>query len=259
MAGEPVVSVDNCDFPLSNAFLCQAITQTAMLRIRVLGQSNNVEVPGDAAFFATGNNLTIVGDLTRRTLLSSLDPACERPELRQFSSNPIATVHKNGPKYLVAALTILRAFIITDRSSLPTPIGSFEVWSNWVRGSLLWLGEADPCDSMMRARSSDRKLAALIAIIDQWALVIGEERVLARSVAEKASEAADISAEVSGSRYPDFREALLTVAGDRGEISTRRLGNWLHTVQGRIIEGRRLVQDGTRAGTVLWRLELVEQ
>ena len=50
--------------------------------IRVLGQSRHVEVPVNATIFATGNNLQIAGDLTRRTLLCTLDARCERPELR---------------------------------------------------------------------------------------------------------------------------------------------------------------------------------
>jgi putative DNA primase/helicase len=40
--------------------LCQALTQQK-LNIRVLGASKNVETPVNAAMYATGNNLTIVG------------------------------------------------------------------------------------------------------------------------------------------------------------------------------------------------------
>ena len=39
---------------------------------------------------ATGNNLVLVGDMTRRALLCRLDPERERPELRRFDSDPVA-------------------------------------------------------------------------------------------------------------------------------------------------------------------------
>src|SRR5204863_334210 len=38
---------------------------------------------------ATGNNLRLVGDMTRRALISFLDPQVERPELREFDVDPI--------------------------------------------------------------------------------------------------------------------------------------------------------------------------
>jgi hypothetical protein len=65
LAGDVVVSIDNCEHELQSVFLCQALTQQK-LNIRVLGMSKNVETPVTATVFATGNNLTIAGDLTRR-------------------------------------------------------------------------------------------------------------------------------------------------------------------------------------------------
>ena len=41
-------------------------------------------VPTNAAIFANGNNLTLVGDMTRRAIGE------ERPKLRVFKCNPLA-------------------------------------------------------------------------------------------------------------------------------------------------------------------------
>ncbi len=57
--------------------------------------------------------------------------------------------------------------------------------------------------------------------------------------------------------HPDFREALLTVAGDGGVINSLRLGKWLGANCGRIVAGCRFLQDGLVAGTMTWRLEVV--
>ena len=65
LAGDSAIALDNCEHPLQSTFLCQALTQQR-LNIRVLGTSKNVETLVNAAMYATGNNLIIVGDLTRR-------------------------------------------------------------------------------------------------------------------------------------------------------------------------------------------------
>jgi hypothetical protein len=54
--------------------------------------------------------------------------------------------------------------------------------------------------------------------------------------------------------HPDFREALLAVAGDHGVINGRRLGKWLSANQNRIVEGMKFVSDGIVTGIARWRL-----
>jgi hypothetical protein len=63
LAGDPAISLDNCEHVLQSAFLCQALSQQ-ILNIRLLGLSRVVETPVSATILATGNNLTIGGDLT---------------------------------------------------------------------------------------------------------------------------------------------------------------------------------------------------
>src|SRR5262249_20409638 len=79
LAGSAIVSIDNCEHALESAFLCSVLTQQTV-NVRILGQSKQQKTPSNATIFATGNNLTIVGDLTRRTLLGSMDAKCEHPE-----------------------------------------------------------------------------------------------------------------------------------------------------------------------------------
>lgn len=51
---------------------------------RLLGASRNVQARNDRLWLATGNGLTVGGDMASRTLLVRLDPRMERPELRRF-------------------------------------------------------------------------------------------------------------------------------------------------------------------------------
>jgi hypothetical protein len=241
IAGDALISIDNREIPLGGELLCQALTQTT-LKVRVLGKSLNAEVPSNAAVFATGNNLTLAGDMTRRAIRCSLDPGVERPELREFDRDPIATVEAARGDYAIAALTILRAFHVAGRPQQTTPLGSFVESSRWVRDSLIWLGEADPCATMDQVREADPRLEAFNMVIEQWQAVLGQRRVSVKEVIDAAVEQRQASfAGRPEFLHPDFREALLVVAGDGGAINSRRLGKWLSANQNRIIDGMKIM------------------
>ena len=172
LAGDSLIAIDNCERALGGEFLCQILTQS-VVRTRILGESRAPEISTGAFVAATGNNLVLVGDLTRRALLCRLDPKVERPETRVFDWEPIAVAKSNRAKYVGAALTILRAFHVAGRPGAPSPLGSFEAWSDLVCGALLWLGCANPIESMDELRRADPRLDDLTAVIAQWRNAIG--------------------------------------------------------------------------------------
>ena len=81
--GDPVVLLDNVERPLKSDALCSILTEP-MFQDRLLGTNRKAVVATNVLFMATGNNITVAGDLTSRTLLATLDPHCERPEEREF-------------------------------------------------------------------------------------------------------------------------------------------------------------------------------
>jgi hypothetical protein len=258
LAGDPVIAIDNCEAPLGGDFLCQAITQPTV-RARILGKSEAPELPSNAFIAATGNNLVLVGDMTRRGLLCNLDPNCERPELRRFERNPVATAKAERGRYVVAALTVLRAFRNAGQPQQRDPLGSFEEWSRTVRDALLWLGEADPVETMEVARALDPKLEALKAIVTQWREVIGTGRVSVRDIIDRAVRTTTGKWRRSEFSHPDFREALLTVASAGGAVNGRLLGQWLQAHQNRIVGGCLIVRHGLIRGTMTWRLQVIQE
>jgi putative DNA primase/helicase len=257
IAGDGIISIDNCQHSLDGELLCQVLTQP-ILKIRILGKSVLSEVPSNAVIFATGNNLSAIGDMTRRTILCSLDPNCERPELREFKTHPLDMIRQHRAFYVLAALTVLRAFHVAGRPrQKAAPLGSFEVWSGWVRDALVWCGETDPVATMERAREDDPKLEALSNVVHQWETVIGEQRVSTSDVIDAATMTSSGGFDPNAKKFvnAEFREALLVVAGDGGAINSRRLGKWLASIKGRIVNGKRIVADGTVAGVAQWQLE----
>jgi putative DNA primase/helicase len=239
LAGDGTISIDNCEQPLGGEFLCQVLTQPRV-SIRVLGQSKKVVVPTNVSLFATGNNLRIVGDLTRRAVICSLDPKCERPELRKFSVNPLDLVRRDRPRYVIAALTILRYYQkLAELPSWfdpePEPLGSFETWSRWVRNAVICCftdprieGLADPCATMERAQVQDPELERLASVIHHWDLVIGDRAVTAADVIDIATQQHNMPDSGPNRKrfvHDAFRDALLAVAGNGGTVEGRGLGN----------------------------------
>ncbi len=266
LAGDAVVSIDNATQPIDGDLLCQTLTQPAV-RLRVLGASELRTMPTSAFFCATGNALLIRGDMTRRALLCSLDPQCERPELRVFTCNPMQLAHERRAEYLCDALTILRAFHVAGRPAPAgiNPLGSFEAWSAWVRNSLIWLGEEDPVRTMEEARKGDPKLEAIMALMAQWDAVIGRRDATVREVINIATEQdSGYTSARASFRHEDFREALLTVAGQGGVINSRSLGKWLAAHKERIVglpseasgdrQYRRFEQGALKHKVATWRL-----
>jgi hypothetical protein len=253
IAGDVLIAIDNCEEPLGGELLCQALTQGS-LKVRILGRSMNAEVPSNAMIFATGNNLTLEGDMTRRAVRATLDAGVERPELRAFDRDPVALVMQHRGDYVAAALTVLRAYHVAGSPAQGTPLGSFADWSRRVRDALIWLGEADPCETMDGMRSADPKLGALTTVIEQWREVIGGDRVTVRQIIDRAIDQRPPMHGRPEFLHPEFREALLSIAGEGGAISGGRLGKWIGANQNRIAAGLKLVSAGLSAGRARWQL-----
>jgi hypothetical protein len=246
LAGDAAITIDNCEHALQSTFLCQALTQQS-LNIRVLGFSKNIETPVNAAIYATGNNLTIVGDLTRRTLICGLDAHCERPELRTFDDNVLDTALEQRGPLVAAALTILRAWHIAGQRIDVAPFGSFESWSYRIREPLVWLECSDPCETVAKVREDDPRRSSLLTVITQWQTVLGTNS--AHTIRQVVTAAIN---------HADFHNALVAVAVARGSnnvVSNDRLGRWLKANEGKIVNGVSLIRGGMIDGYPLWRLQ----
>lgn len=255
LQGASAIAIDNCTAPLNGNFLCIALTQPTSL-VRPLGTSKQVEVNTNAFVSATGNNLVIAGDMTRRAIVSRLDAKMERPELREFSFEPVERAKGDRPRYVAAALTILLAYTAAGAPRQSSPLGSFEEWSRLVRDALIWLGCGDPCATMEQARATDPTKQELREVMTYWAAALGTDRTTVRRLIDRANRQS--SAALPGGRadydYPDLREALLAVAGQGGAINGKRLGRWLLAHSKQPVGTCIIEQDGEVSGSAVWRL-----
>ena len=252
LTGDPILALDNCETGVGGDLLCQMLTQETV-KVRPLGGSQIVDLPTNVFVTATGNNLALVGDMTRRAVLCRIDAGVERPELRVFDGpDPVAIAKAQRGELAVAALTIMRAYSVAGRPAQRAPLGSFEGWSRAVRDALIWAGSADPVGTMEEARKRDPRLDELKAIIAQWAKVIGGDRVSTRQVIERATRKIEFGD--GGFQHPDFREALLKVAGEGGAVNGRRLGTWIGRQKDRPASGYTITQGADVEGIGTWVL-----
>lgn len=239
--GRSVILLDNVDADIEGARLAEVLTEPAVT-VRPLGRSEVVTVPCTATFLATGNNLVIAADMTRRVLMCRLARPVERPELHRFEHDPLSAIAADRGRYVTAGLTLLRGYISRGQPNLPKPLGSFERWSERVRGALMWAGMPDPVASMDEVRGSDPRRSELLAVLSAWDATIGSRPVTGKEIIDAAVP------------HPEFRDALLSVAGAGGAINTARLGVWLRKVKGRIAGGLRIEAATMSGGINRWEL-----
>jgi hypothetical protein len=235
MTGQPIVSIDNLNGNLGGDFLCQAI-ERPIVKPRVLGLSENRRIENKVTLFGNGNNIRLLDDVVRRVVLCSLDANMERPEMRQFSRRPVNAVLSARGSYIAAVLTIVRAYLAAGCPDQVAPLASFEDWSRLVRSPLVWLGRADPLETMEAARADDPVLNNLRTVVAAWQAAVGTDCPL--SAGDLKERAITLSA-----AEMNFSAALCTVASAPGrgsEIDAVRLGRWLSRNRGRIVDGLKL-------------------
>jgi putative DNA primase/helicase len=250
LQGHPMFSLDNLTGDLFSNKLCNALTEP-VVSPRVLGLSKTVDIDNTYFVAATGNNVRPVGDLTRRTLTSDLDPKMERPEKRQFQGDPVSTVMANRGKYLSACLIIPRAYMLAGMPGALPPLNGFLDWSNLVRSALVWLGQADPADCLNAVYDDDPGKQALRAILEAWQSAVGLDVPL--TAQELLNKADEVDPSSGAPRFPAFRPALAAATAP-APLDARSLGYWLRDAKGKVIDGVQIATGTLRNGSKTWLL-----
>jgi hypothetical protein len=247
--GDAVNCIDNVDRPFGGAAISSILTESRY-KDRLLGKNENASVLTTSLWMITGNNLVFQGDIKTRVLICDIDPQVERPEERTFDVDPRKYFLDHRGELIAAGLTILRAFHVAGRPAQGlVPYGRFEAWSDWIRSSLVWCGESDPCETRYRLDEVDPVSNLLRQLLRAWFEQFGTHVVTTGEVVK--------ACELLG---PDshLQEVLLEIAGERdGTVNRRRLGKWIESHQRRIEGGLRVVRSGDRNHTAQWRVEQV--
>jgi len=249
-----VVEFDNLTGDLvAHKSLCTALTSEFMSG-RILGVSKTATVGTRALFLSSGNNVGPVQDMTRRCLTIRLSPQCEVPAARTFTRpDLVRDVLRERGRYVSAALTIIRAWIIAGRPKTECKsLASYGDWSDLCRQPLLWLGCPDPTASVFEAMAEDPDRETLSRLLHAWHATFGKAPAMVRDAVNRTVGMYDQASEL--------REVLHDIAAERGEINRRRLGWWIKRHAGRIVDGLRIERavGGGNGSAERWRIEVVE-
>lgn len=149
-----ILCFDNVSKPLGGDALDVLLTGQRVTD-RILRKSETTTIEHHCVTFATGNNITIKGDLHRRALRARLTPKMENPEHRGDYKHPqiLEYVKTHRAELVAACLLIAKAYLDAGSPDVGlAPLGSFESWSKLVRNPLVWLGLEDPVQAQPKLR-----------------------------------------------------------------------------------------------------------
>ena len=131
------VLIDNLRRPLDSGALASALT-TGIWEDRILGSSQIARLPVACCWLATGNNVVLSREFTRRTALIRLDSRTDRPWLRSGFRHPniLAWADAHRGELIQASLILIRAWIAEGRPRGDQTLGMYESWAATMGGIL---------------------------------------------------------------------------------------------------------------------------
>jgi hypothetical protein len=269
VAGAAHVAFDNLTRPFSGAPLDKVLTASDRVQLRVLGRTEVPQLPWRAVVTATGNNIEIHGDTMRRVLLCRIDAQTERPEEREGFRHPqlVAWCLQERPRLVVAALTVLRAYVMGGRKAMGLKtFGSFEAWTELVAQALVFAGAGNVLLTRQEIQAKgDPARLALGTLLAGWEKLDGDGVGLsAKDILERLYD----KGESSDGSYGDFvrsvddplgpvRDAVELLCPQRGgnpRPTAHSFGNLLRRSRDRIVGGRVLRGELDRNGVTLWKV-----
>lgn len=246
LAGVQTLVYDNVEHQLSSDFICAALTSESIAQ-RLLSVTKDVTVSTACTFMVTGNNLVLAGDLSARALVSHLDPKIDHPEHRVFKRDLTTWIPKNRARLVPAALTFLRGYLASGERPAMEPWTRFPDWDNLIRAAIVWRGLSDPLLALRQGEAADPRRLEHQAAMEAWLDAFGDHPTPVRDAIKTANARASIDDH-------SLLDALLDVAGERGEVNLRRLGRWLSKMAGRIHTGLKIERGNVSGGSQTWRV-----
>lgn len=145
LMGFQIIVFDNLTQGLESGVLCSAITAETW-QDRHLGVNQILNLSQNAIWIATGNNIQVRGDLSRRAYWIRLNAKESQPWLRKNFLHPHlhSWVKEDRKKLVEAGLTIIRYWFVSGKPIGKNIIlGSFEEWSRNIGGILSNVGASE--------------------------------------------------------------------------------------------------------------------
>jgi len=240
ISGPQIVVIDNVTAMLKSAKLSQMLTARTWSD-RMLGISKMLNLSQTAAWFATGNNIQLGGDIARRAYWIRLDAAIAQPWLRDGFRHPdlMKWVHEHRSEIMSMLLTMVRAWIVAGKPKGTAPrIGSFEEWSKTIGGILTYAGVDNFLGNAAELYdNADQETGQWDLFLEQWQKLHRDDKITA---AQLKIELTDVQ-----SIYKPFQNEMpegIIKATDKGTRGASMLGQALHLRVDQVFpSGRKLI------------------
>jgi len=252
LRGESVVILDNLSGSIGGPTLDRVLTARRWSD-RMLGSSTTVDVPMSIVWIATGNNPALQADVVRRVIPIRLCSMIEHPDRRDGFAYPdlLKYVVNHRQRLIAACQVIPRAYLTQCERVKIRPMGSFEDWSDLVRGALVWLGEPDPLPEPGEMEAaSDAHAEALKMLLE----AIAQVKKFARGFC--AADLLTLDPSTSKASLT-IRDALIELQKGEEHLTPTRIGNILRSNRNRVVGGWRLVSHAKTMRGVVWAVESV--
>lgn len=235
---------------------------------RVLGKTQLAgRLINNTVFLATGNNIRFGADMSRRVMPIRLSSPLARPEDRTDFKHPniVDHVKETRHKAVAAILTAVRSYMAAGCPAIDQKTwGSFEAWTKIIRGTITWLGYADPLDAREIVRANDQTadhFGILVGVIEECMASMGGEITVA-----------DIARHISDASFDETKPMGRIANAEifNGEIragfsGASRLGYKLRDIESKIYEERdangvviarkKVVKESKGQRVMKWRVE----
>ena len=164
--GKDIVHLDNLRAYMDSAALASLLT-AEVYSGRILGASQDVDLPNTLILFASGNNIRATGEIVDRCVPIMLQPRDSRPDLRtDFKHDPIEPwMEANRKAILEAFAWEVLNWVANGRQPGTSRLGGFEDWCRIIGGIVG--GEHLANRNAFRKRT-DRSGVEMDEFIDAW-------------------------------------------------------------------------------------------
>ena len=109
---------------------------------RILGRNVMARIENTATWVATGNNVSLSDEMTRRVVPIRLDARMERPEERTGFRHPeiLAWVRNNRTRLVSACVAVIQAWLTAGMPRGTATLGRYEAWAGMMEGILTTAG-----------------------------------------------------------------------------------------------------------------------
>ena len=235
--GAGVILIDNIKRRLDSAELAAVLTASEWSD-RILGSTETVRLSNRAVWMASGNNIQLDAEISRRSVSIRLDAKLDRPwEGRTYRHPDLAGwVREQRGALVWACLVVVQNWLARGRPAWDgEPLGSFEEWSRVVGGALQAAGVSGFLQNSSELYGqADAETEEWRDFVDAWAGIFQDRPVKAGELAEVVLQddlLPSLTATIRGE--PALHSLKIRLGIALAQRRDRRIGAWFIRFLGR--------------------------